>query len=536
MSEPTSGDAPRLSVPAALLHDLRTPLGQIIGYTEMLVEQAQAAEGQALVPDLRKVGAAGQRILWLLEENFTGVHAPRAVAADADTPADSSDAPASPDAPATSPEDSADDSAAPSDAPESSSDASAASSDAPDAESSDVPAQSPDASPAAGGTAEVQPKAVRLAEFIVRNREPILAEWEAFARTCTPASAPMDIKALRDHANEMLTVIAADLGTAQGGSAQADKSKGLAPEADDSAGPTAAEEHGAGRAESGFTMEQMVSEYRALRASVIRLWTRAQGELTPGDVEDLTRFNEAIDQSLAESVSRYTEDLDHSKEMFLAILGHDLRTPLGVVFTSARFMLETGELVEPHLTLTERIASSATRMVHMVGDLLDFTRSRLGGGIPIVREDMSMGKVMHDVVDELSALHPDRTIRIDARGEERGEWDAARIAQALTNLVSNALEHGDEGSEVTVTVGGGDEEITVAVHNRGPAISGARLNGIFNPMKPREPGSPTSGPTGNLGLGLYIADRIVHAHQGSIAVDSSQARGTTFTVRLPRCE
>ncbi|HEY0015415.1 MAG TPA: ATP-binding protein [Longimicrobium sp.] len=538
MTGTTSGDAPRLPVPAGLLHDLRTPLGQIIGYTEMLVEQAQAAEGHALVPDLQKVSAAGYRILSLLEENFTGVHAPRAGAAEA-SPEDSaapsgapSDTPASPpDASASSP---SDDSAASSAA---SSDASAASSDAPDAKPSDTPSgddtPAPGASPAPSGTV----KAVRLAEFIVRNREPILAEWEAFARTCTPASAPMDITALRDHANEMLTVIAADLRTAQGGSAQAEKSKGLAPAADASAEPTAAEEHGAGRAESGFTMEQMVSEYRALRASVIRLWTRAQGALTPGDVEDLTRFNEAIDQSLAESVSRYTEELDNSKEMFLAILGHDLRTPLGVVFTSARFMLDTGELAEPHLTLTQRIAGSATRMVHMVGDLLDFTRSRLGGGIPIVRQDMSMGKVVHDMVDELMALHPERTIRIDARGDERGEWDAARIAQALTNLVSNALEHGDEGAEVTVTVGGGDEEITIAVHNRGPAIPGERLNGIFNPMKPREPGSPTAtGPTGNLGLGLYIADRIVHAHQGSIAVDSSQERGTTFTVRLPRCE
>jgi signal transduction histidine kinase len=532
MSEPTSGGAPRLSVPAGLLHDLRTPLGQIIGYSEMLVEQAQAAEGHALVPDLQKVSAAGYRILSLLEENFTGVHAPRPAAsssedsaasppmdsaAPADAPrAESSDAPASPspEAPASS---SPDD-------PATTSDASAAPSDVPGAESSG-------ASPAAAGTH----KAVRLAEFIVTNREPILVEWEAFARTCTPASAPMDITALRDHANEMLTVIAADLRTEQDGSAQAEKSKGRAPDA--SGEPTAAEEHGAGRAESGFTMEQMVAEYRALRASVIRLWTRAQGGLAPGDVEDLTRFNEAIDQSLAESVSRYTEELDRSKEMFLAILGHDLRTPLGVVFTSSRFMLETGELAEPHLTLTQRISGSATRMVHMVGDLLDFTRSRLGGGIPIAREDMSMGRVVHDVVDELAALHPQRTIRIDARGDERGQWDPARIAQALTNLVGNALEHGDEGADVTVTVGGGDEEITIAVHNRGPAIPGERLNGLFNPMKPREPGSPTAtGPTGNLGLGLYIADRIVHAHQGSIAVDSSPERGTTFTVCLPRRE
>jgi signal transduction histidine kinase len=445
-----------LPVPAELLHDLRTPLGQIIGYAELLVERAQDAGDDALVPDLQKVSAAGYRMVALLEERFAAAPAP--------------------------------DGAEP-----------------------------------------------RLSAFILANREPILAEWEAFARTCTPAAAPMDIEALRDHAGEMLTVIAADLDTPQGGAEQAAKSKGEAPD-DGDGEPTAAEEHGAGRAESGFTIEQMVSEYRALRASVIRLGSKSRGELGPGDLVDLTRFNEAIDQSLAESVTRYTQELDQSKEMFLAILGHDLRTPLGAILTSAKFMLETQELKEPSLTLTSRIASSSTRMVHMVGALLDFTRSRLGGGIPVERAPMNMGKVVHDVVDEISAAHPSRTIEIDARGEQQGEWDAARISQALTNLVVNALEHGSKAAEVRVETRGDEREITLAVHNRGRTISPERLNGIFNPMKPREMTEETAagGPHGNLGLGLYIAERIVHAHRGTIEVESSEEHGTTFTVHLPR--
>ena len=378
---------------------------------------------------------------------------------------------------------------------------------------------------------------MRLADFITLNREPILAEWEAFARTCTPASGAMDIVGLRDHANEMLAVIAADLRKPQDERARSEKSKGKAP--DDGAGaPTAAEEHGAGRAESGFTVGQMVSEYRALRASVTRLWTRSRGELGAADLDDLTRFNEAVDQSLAESLSRYTEDLDHSKEMFLAILGHDLRTPLGAVSTSAQFMLDTQELKEPILTLTSRIASSSARMIQMVGDLLDFTRTRLGDGIPIVRADMSMARAVHDVVDELAAAHPDRTLQADTRGEERGEWDCARITQALTNLVGNALEHGSPGTVVRVDVQGNDDEITVAVHNRGAAIPAERRNRIFDPMKPRKAGRSTAagGPTGHLGLGLYIAERIVNAHHGRIDVESSEERGTTFTVHLPRHE
>lgn len=378
---------------------------------------------------------------------------------------------------------------------------------------------------------------MRLADFIVANREPILEEWVAFARTCSPASTAMDVDALRDHASEMLTVIATDLGTPQNRSEQSEKSMGRAV-SDDAAMDTAAEEHGAGRAESGFTVEQMVAEYRALRASVIRLWTAKLGELGPSNIEDLTRFNEAIDQSLAESVSRYNQDLDQAKDVFLAILGHDLRTPLGAIYTSATFLLETQELAEPTLTLTSRMARSASRSVDMVGDLLDFTRSRLGGGIPIERAEASIGKVVHDVVDEIAAANPERRFNVETRGEERGEWDCERITQALSNLISNAVQHGAEHDVVSVEVNAEPENVLISIHNSGRAIPRERLNGIFNPLKAGakvlEPASAAHGPQGSMGLGLYIAEQIIRAHRGSIQVTSTDTEGTTFTVCLPR--
>jgi signal transduction histidine kinase len=374
---------------------------------------------------------------------------------------------------------------------------------------------------------------MRLADFILANRAAILREWEEFAKTCSPASASMGIVALSDHASEMLTVIAEDLKTPQGAHQQAEKSKGHAPVG---TGPerTAAEKHGTGRAESGFTIDQMVAEYRALRASVIRLWSKEQGDVSPVDLQDLTRFNEAIDQSQAESITRFTQDLDKSKEMFLAILGHDLRTPIGAVMTSAKFMLETNELEEPHRTLTSRIVSASTRMNLMVGALLDFTRSRLGGGIPISPAPNDMGKVVHDVVDEISAAYPGRAIDVDARGSLRGEWDCARISQVVANLVVNAIEHGSDRTAVSVHVQGDDKEVSVAVHNRGPAIPAEQLDGIFNAMKRHDTASKIGGSSANLGLGLYIADQIIQAHKGRIEVDSTEERGTTFTIHLPR--
>jgi len=374
------------------------------------------------------------------------------------------------------------------------------------------------------------PRIVRLADFIITNRATILAEWLEFAERCSPASSSMGSTALVDHASEMLTVIAEDLKTPQNKAEQAAKSKGDAP-ATGPAGSTAAEKHAKGRAESGFTLDEMVAEYRALRASVIRLWTKQKGEITSTDLEDITRFNEAIDQSLTESITQFTEDLDNSKEMFLAMLGHDLRTPIGAILTSATFMVETKELLEPHLTLTKRIVSSAGRMNQMVGALLDFTRSRLGGGIPIVRSPMNMGKTVHDVVSEIEAATPGRRIEVSARGSLKGDWDCGRMSQVLTNLIGNALEHGSQGTGVSVDVLANEKELTIAVHNRGPAIPEEQLDGIFVAMKQK---TGTDASSGNLGLGLYIADQIIRAHNGRIAVESSEDRGTTFTVHLPR--
>jgi signal transduction histidine kinase len=375
---------------------------------------------------------------------------------------------------------------------------------------------------------------MRLADFIKRNEEPILREWEAFARTCTPASRAMDIVALRDHAAAMLKVIATDLETPQNRSEQSEKSKGKA-KADDPSLTTAAEEHGEDRAHSGFALDQMVAEYRALRASVLRLWIKEQGELAATDIEDLIRFNEAIDQSLAESISRYSDAMEQSKEMFLAMLGHDLRTPLGAIATSAQFVLETVEMNEPARKLVERISSSANRTTRMVGDLLDFTRSRLGGSIPIARAETNLETLLRDVVHEVSVSRPGSEVHVTVAGNLHGQWDAARMSQALTNLVTNAVEHGADPKSVMVDATAQDKEAVITIRNPG-TIPRERMNGIFNPIKARQarPQHAAGEPTGSLGLGLYIAERIVSAHGGRISVASSEESGTTFVVSLPR--
>jgi signal transduction histidine kinase len=370
----------------------------------------------------------------------------------------------------------------------------------------------------------------RLSTFIRGHTEAILIEWEAFARSL-PMGDTMDVDALRDHAKQMLAVIATDLDTAQTAPEQHAKSRGRS-DAHERQGATAAQEHGAGRAEQGFSVDQMVAEFRALRSSVIRLWTKNMREADLADLDDITRFNEAIDQAIAESITRFTKDVGESKERFLAILGHDLRTPLGAIITSTQFMLDDGELHEPNLTLVTRVSTSARRMNQMVLDLLDFTRTRFGDTIPVIPTDMDARKMVHDVVAEIATMYPSSTVHVETSGDLRGRWDQDRLAQALSNLIANAVQHGSERSTINVAAHGFPTEVTISVTNHGPVIPESEVPEIFQAMKQSR--SHGARDRRHLGLGLYIVDKIVRAHLGSVAVQSSREHGTTFTMHLPR--
>jgi signal transduction histidine kinase len=374
----------------------------------------------------------------------------------------------------------------------------------------------------------------RLSTFIRENIEAILVEWEAFARSL-PRGETMDITALRDHAKAMLQVITDDLDVSQTPQEQTQKAKGES-DAGDTADSTAAQEHGSVRAESGFTVGQMVAEFRALRASVMHLWSQTQHRVGTTELTDMTRFNEAIDQAIAESITRYAQDVGQSKERFLAILGHDLRNPVGAIMTSTRFMLDTaqqsGELAQPYLSLIEGVARSAGRMHEMVADLLEFARVSFGDAMPVERKPMDAGKLVHDVVAEVHASHPSREIQSEVTGDLRGEWDCDRLFQAVTNLLSNAVQHGSVDTPIQVTAHGPGDTIVISVHNQGPAIDEKDQARMFDGMTGVS--SHDDRDRRHLGLGLYIVHKIVTAHGGTVEAESTAEQGTTFTIRLPR--
>jgi signal transduction histidine kinase len=374
---------------------------------------------------------------------------------------------------------------------------------------------------------------MNLSTFVFENLEAILREWEEFARSILPATRGMSAERLRDHAKEMLIAIAKDIQTAQSASEQQDKSAGRRRRSKVADSP--AETHTLIRLADGFTLNEVVSEYRALRASVIRLWTSTVGQADRTHLDELTRFNEAIDEALCESIARYTQRIDRARDLLLGALGHDLRNPLGAILQSAHFLLRAEALEGAHTKAVARILNSGTRMKDMISDLLDFASTRLGDLLPVTRARMDLGEACRAALEEMVAFHPDRNVELDARGDLSGFWDPARIAQMLSNLLGNAVEHGAAEGPIRLSAVGLEREVQIEVHNEGPAIPECLGRGLFEPLA-RGAVEGQKNPNGNrnIGLGLYIACEIAKAHGGMLELARSDHEGTVFAARLPR--
>jgi signal transduction histidine kinase len=373
---------------------------------------------------------------------------------------------------------------------------------------------------------------IRLSDFIIQNMEVILKDWEEFARTINPPALTMDSASLRDHAALMLQAIAKDLETRQTQKEQSDKSKDLAPK---NPKLSPAEQHAEARLLCGFTIGQLFSEYRALRASVLHLWHEYAKEGLVSDPDDITRFNEAIDQAVAESLSRYSKLLKTSQDMFLAILGHDLRNPLSTTSMSAIALMRVENVSDQIVSTATRIYNSSQRMSMLINDLMDYTRTQLGTKLPVDLKPSNLAKICADIVEEQQIANPEHSIVLSMEGTFDGKWDDQRIAQVLSNLLGNATQYGVISSPVQVHLSSSEDAVFIKINNKGQPIPPSKIQHIFDPLVRHEENAETIyAYKSSLGLGLYISKEIVLAHNGSVNVSSSEIEGTTFEIELPR--
>ena len=268
---------------------------------------------------------------------------------------------------------------------------------------------------------------------------------------------------------------------------------------------------------------------------VLRLQREANEKLVLAGI----RANEVADEALGalqhavrdarerEEALRTTADF---RERLIGIVGHDLRSPLNTMLMASGLLIARGELSDEDARLASRIVTSGQRMGRMISQLVEFTRARLGGDFQLKRTRKNLGDICQDIAEELR-IGASTEIQLLREGDLVGRWDADRLAEAVSNLASNAVDYATPGTPIVIHAHGDGDAVIVEVTNHGPTIPPEMLPVIFDAFRQGQASKSPKG--GNLGLGLYIASEIVRAHGGTLAARSSDGT-TTFTLRLPR--
>ncbi|MFC5571112.1 ATP-binding protein [Lysobacter yangpyeongensis] len=369
----------------------------------------------------------------------------------------------------------------------------------------------------------------QLADFIELHTDAIVEGAIRFARSVEVATV-LDDAALRDHLPDIVAAIVADLRTPQTRAEEIEKSEGRAV-APPGRARSAAGTHALHRAHSGYSIANLVSEYRALRASVLRLWADAP-ECAAASHEDVTRFNEAIDEAIAESVSHYATEVERWRNIFLGVLGHDLRSPLSAIVMTSE-MIARMAVDAPVADAAQRLIRSVERMRVLLDNLLVYNRAQTGVGFQIEKHDTDLVPCCHEEIELLRASLPGARIHFRAPASVRGRFDAGHIREALSNLVVNAYKYGARGGEIEVELREEPTGAELSVANAGTEIPREQFDLMFEPLRRAGLAADEETERASLGLGLFIVKQIALAHAGSIRAESADGH-TTFRLRLPR--
>lgn len=350
-----------------------------------------------------------------------------------------------------------------------------------------------------------------VARCIRDEMRAIASHWEKAVLARLPPLASLERAALYDHLPEFLLGLAAWV------------------DGDEETGRRGfralVEGHALQRLGHGIDLETLCAEYAVLRAVILRELLAVEG--SDENRRALIRVNEGIDFGIAEAIQRYSTQRDLVRDRFVAILGHDLRTPLSAIMLATANIAARPCAEAKHAETALVIERSAGRMHRMISDVLDFTRAHLGGGIPSTPIACHLGEIAREATAELRSAHPRRELRVETRGELDGYWDRDRVSQAMVNLIGNAIEHGRDPILVEVEEQPDHLAVVTRISNTGSDMPPAALARLFEPFA-HDPGRRTG-----LGLGLYIVQQIALSH-GAVCSVRSEHGTTTFSIVWPR--
>jgi hypothetical protein len=370
---------------------------------------------------------------------------------------------------------------------------------------------------------------MRIAQFIRSHPDEIETGWEQFARALSASGPDLNVWTLRDHLREILLAMAENMESSQSPEEQSEKSEGKGAPGD--ALDRISALHASMRLNSGFNLEQAISEYRALRSSILFLWVQSRPVGADVVLSEVTRFNETIDQAIAEIIRRYADRAERYSDVFLGVLTHEVRNPLNIIKLSGQG-LQAATLQDAQFRSVERILRAVGTVDGLMNDLAIMVRSRMRVPLPLKRIAADLGDICEQALEDVRASQSNVVIELEKTGDLSGTWDRERLGQVVFNLVMNAAIHAS-GKQIRIYAESRGPDVELRVTNQGPPIPPDLQNSIFDPFVRREAASPGHTKSG-LGLGLFIVREIVTGHEGVVELASTESEGTTFTVRLPR--
>jgi signal transduction histidine kinase len=372
---------------------------------------------------------------------------------------------------------------------------------------------------------------MKLSALMHGQLDAIIDRWEAVTHEALGPSKVATLgKTLREPYRDLILQMLAEMPATLSG----EQSSSALDEGDLRAGgQDCVARYVASRYAAGLTVADVVCELGLLWPSVLFLTRNLAQEAS---LDELERFTGALHNMLARSVQSYLDRMSAAGDMFLAILGHEIRNPLQAVAVAGK-LLAVPSLPDPIRVETAARVSRATNLMEsLVSDLIDFTRSRLGVRARVERSACDLREACQEALELAQMSAPERVFKHQFVGNLQLQADRARVRQVISNLLNNAVQHGEEATPISLIALGTEESIMLTVSNFGRPIPEEAARLIFEPLVqvPISSADPTKRFKHSLGLGLYIAREIVRGHDGTITVHSSPTAGTTFTVRLPR--